>query len=56
MTKRIRPLSFQNIRINLTIYKLDRVMEGDLEETLHALHQFDLEERLEEQMKQTASD
>ena len=43
-------------RINLTIYKLDRVMEGDLDETLHALHQFDLEERLKEQMKQTASD
>ena len=43
-------------RINLTIYKLDRVMEGDLDETLHALHQFDLEERLQEQMKQTASD
>ncbi len=43
-------------RINLTIYKLDRVMEGDLDETLYALNQFDLEERLQEEMKHTASD
>ena len=40
-------------RINLTLYKLDRVMEGDLDETLNALHQYDLEERLQEQMQQT---
>jgi len=39
-------------RINLTLYKLDRVMEGDLDETLNALHQYDLEERLQEQMQQ----
>ena len=37
-------------RINLTLYKLDRVMEGDLDETLHALQEFHIETLLKEQM------
>lgn len=38
-------------RINLTLYKLDRIIEGDLEETLSALISYDLEQKLIEQMK-----
>ncbi|MCK5676674.1 MAG: peptide chain release factor 1 [Verrucomicrobia bacterium] len=38
-------------RIGLTIYKLDRVMEGDLEETLTALYEHDVEERIKAQMQ-----
>lgn len=37
-------------RIGLTIYKLDRVMEGDLQETLDALYEHDIEERIKQQM------
>ena len=37
-------------RINLTIYKLDRIIEGDLNEILNALYEFDLEQKLLEQM------
>ena len=33
-------------RINLTLYSLDRVMEGGLDELLTALHDHDVEERL----------
>ncbi|MCF7849656.1 MAG: peptide chain release factor 1 [Kiritimatiellales bacterium] len=36
-------------RIGLTLYKLDRVMEGDLEETFGALHEHDIEQRIKEQ-------
>ncbi len=39
-------------RINLTIYKLDRIMEGEIEEVLDSLNQYDLEERLKNQMNQ----
>ena len=35
-------------RIGLTLYNLDRVMEGDLEELISALQHADLEERLKE--------
>ncbi len=35
-------------RINLTLYKLDRVMEGSLDECLTALFEFDLEQKLKE--------
>ena len=38
-------------RINLTLYKLDRIIEGDLEETLSSLISYDLEQKLIEQMK-----
>jgi peptide chain release factor 1 len=38
-------------RIGLTIYKLDRVMEGDLEETLTALYEHDVEQRIKQQME-----
>ena len=37
-------------RINLTIYKLDRIIEGDLNEILNALYEYDLEQKLLEQM------
>ncbi|MFC1467162.1 peptide chain release factor 1 [Verrucomicrobiota bacterium] len=35
-------------RINLTLYKLDRVMEGVLDECLDALFEFDLDQKLKE--------
>jgi len=38
-------------RIGLTLYKLDRVMEGDLEETLTALYEHDVEMRIKQQME-----
>lgn len=36
-------------RIGLTLYKLDRIMEGDLEETLNALYEHDVELRIKQQ-------
>lgn len=39
-------------RINLTLYKLDRVMEGDLQEMLTALYEHDIEECIKEQIEQ----
>ena len=38
-------------RINLTLYKLDRVMEGALDEIFTALHEHDVEERIRQQME-----
>ncbi len=38
-------------RINLTLYKLDRVMEGALEEIFTALHEHDVEQRVKQQME-----
>jgi peptide chain release factor 1 len=38
-------------RINLTLYKLDRVMEGDLQEILDALYEHDVQLRIDAQMK-----
>jgi peptide chain release factor 1 len=35
-------------RINLTLYKLDRVMEGVLDECLDALFEYDLEQKMKE--------
>lgn len=37
-------------RINLTLYKLDRVMEGDMDEILNALYEHDVEIRIKQQM------
>jgi peptide chain release factor 1 len=37
-------------RINLTLYKLDRVMEGALQETLDALYEHDIEQRIKKQI------
>jgi len=37
-------------RINLTLYKLDRVMEGSLDEILDALYEHDVEERIKQQI------
>ena len=58
-SERIRTYNFpQNRltdhRINLTLYSLDRVMEGGLDELLNTLYDRDIEERLAEQMKQQA--
>jgi peptide chain release factor 1 len=54
-SERIRTYSFpQNRltdhRINLTLYSLDRVMEGELEELLTSLMDHDLEQRLETEL------
>ena len=38
-------------RIGLTLYKLDRVMEGSLDEILTALYEHDISERIKQQMK-----
>ena len=38
-------------RINLTLYKLDRVMQGDLDEILNALYEHDVELRIKQQME-----
>ncbi|MDF7826064.1 peptide chain release factor 1 [Pontiellaceae bacterium B12227] len=38
-------------RINLTLYKLDRVMEGALDEILTALYEHDIELRIKQQME-----
>ncbi len=38
-------------RINMTLYKLDRIIEGELEEIFTALYNYDLEKKLIEQMK-----
>jgi peptide chain release factor 1 len=38
-------------RINLTLYKLDRVMEGSLDENLTALYEHDIALRIESQMQ-----
>ena len=50
-SERIRTYNFpQNRltdhRINLTLHKLDQIIQGDLEEVVGALVQFDREERL----------
>jgi len=37
-------------RINLTLYRLDRIMEGDLDEILEALYEHDVEIRIKQQM------
>ena len=37
-------------RIGLTLYKLDRVMEGTLDEILTSLYEHDVEERIKQQM------
>lgn len=39
-------------RVNLTLYSLDRVMEGELAELLGALREHDVEERLAVELKQ----
>jgi peptide chain release factor 1 len=39
-------------RINLTLYKLDRVMEGDLDEIFTALYEHDVELKIKAQTKQ----
>ena len=54
-SERIRTYNFpQNRvtdhRINLTLYALDRIVEGDLSELVNALYTHDVEERLQEQL------
>ena len=54
-SQRIRTYNFpQNRmtdhRVNLTLYSLDRIVEGDLEPLLKALHTYDLDQRLEAEL------
>ncbi len=58
-SERIRTYNFpQNRvtdhRIGLTLYKLDRIMQGELDELIDALVEFDRQERLEGQQAQTS--
>ena len=43
-------------RINMTLYSLDRVMEGGLDELSHALREHDLQDRLDHELRALASD
>ena len=43
-------------RVNLTLYSLDRIVEGDLRPLLDALHQHDLAQRLEAELGITGLD
>jgi len=38
-------------RVNLTLYSLDRIMEGELDEVIVTLGECDMEERLKTEMK-----
>ncbi|MCL1920820.1 MAG: peptide chain release factor 1 [Kiritimatiellaeota bacterium] len=54
-SQRIRTYNFpQNRmtdhRVNLTLYSLDRIVEGDLAPLLDALHAYDLDQRLKEEL------
>ncbi len=54
-SQRIRTYNFpQNRltdhRVNLTLYSLDRVMQGDMAELLDTLHSFDADQRLQRQL------
>ncbi len=54
-SQRIRTYNFpQNRmtdhRVNLTLYSLDRIVEGDLTPLLRALHTYDLDQRLEAEL------
>jgi len=54
-SQRIRTYNFpQNRmtdhRVNLTLYSLDRIVEGDLAPLLEALHAYDLDQRLEAEL------
>jgi peptide chain release factor 1 len=58
-SERIRTYNFpQNRltdhRLNLTLYSLDRVMEGDLDDVLTALREHDVTLRVQEELKQFA--
>jgi peptide chain release factor 1 len=37
-------------RINLTLYSLDRIVEGELTPLLDALHAYDMDQRLENEL------
>jgi len=59
-SQRIRTYNFpQNRvtdhRINLTLYHLDRVIEGEMDELIDAIYQFDLDLKLKRYMGATAS-
>ena len=54
-SQRIRTYNFpqnrlSDHRINLTLYSLDRAMEGDLQPLLDALHAYDLDQRIQSQI------
>ena len=41
-------------RINLTLYKLDRIVEGDLDDVLNALYEHDVELKIKAQTDKSA--
>ncbi|HAH45584.1 MAG TPA: peptide chain release factor 1, partial [Planctomycetaceae bacterium] len=50
-SQRIRTYNFPqgrvtDHRINISLYKIDQIMQGDLDDLINALLQFDREERL----------
>jgi peptide chain release factor 1 len=54
-SQRIRTYNFpqnrmSDHRVNLTLYSLDRIVEGDLNGLLNALHEYDLNQRLETEL------
>ena len=59
-SERIRTYNFpqnrcSDHRINLTLYSLDKIMEGELDELTTALYEHDLELRMKDQMEASAS-
>jgi len=51
LIRQVETLRYVFYRINLTLYKLDRVMEGALDEILTALYEHDIEQRIKQQMQ-----
>ena len=54
-SQRIRTYNFpqnrlSDHRINLTLYSLDRIVEGELNPLLDALHTYDLDQRIQNQL------
>ena len=54
-SQRIRTYNFpQNRmtdhRVNLTLYSLDRIVEGEMQPLLDALHAYDMDQRLEAEL------
>ena len=59
-SERVRTYNFpqnrlSDHRINLTLYSLDKVMEGDLAELIEALYDADIEEQLQTQMNKVTN-
>jgi peptide chain release factor 1 len=43
-------------RVNLTLYNLTKVMEGDVEEIIKALYDADIKERIEMMIKEAGGE